>query len=84
MEGNSYVAIADGYKRHNMCKIYAGFYDYDDETVERSKQQRVPMILVAKCGTPLEADSAKPGNRGKRTRRCCSWRSCKRSCLTSA
>jgi len=49
-----------------MCKIYAGFYDYDDETVERSKQQRVPMILVAKCGTPLEADSAKPGNRGKR------------------
>ncbi|KAJ1029203.1 hypothetical protein NDA18_002830 [Ustilago nuda] len=66
VEGNSYVAIADGYKRHNMCKIYAGFYDYDDETVERSKQQRVPMILVAKCGTPLEADSAKPGNRGKR------------------
>ncbi|PWZ02348.1 putative Csh5-chitin synthase 5 [Testicularia cyperi] len=66
VEGNSYIAIADGYKRHNMCKIYAGFYDYDDETVERSKQQRVPMILVAKCGTPLEADSAKPGNRGKR------------------
>ncbi|GAC94099.1 glycosyltransferase [Pseudozyma hubeiensis SY62] len=66
VEGNSYVAIADGFKRHNMCKIYAGFYDYDDETVERSKQQRVPMILVAKCGTPLEADSAKPGNRGKR------------------
>ncbi|EPQ30423.1 uncharacterized protein PFL1_01949 [Pseudozyma flocculosa PF-1] len=66
VEGNSYVAIADGHKRHNMCKIYAGFYDYDDETVERSKQQKVPMILVAKCGTPMEADSAKPGNRGKR------------------
>ncbi|PWN92740.1 hypothetical protein FA10DRAFT_224898 [Acaromyces ingoldii] len=66
VEGNSYVAIADGYKRHNMAKIYAGFYEYDDETVERSKQQRVPMILVAKCGTPMEADSAKPGNRGKR------------------
>ena len=66
VEGNSYVAIADGFKRHNMCKVYAGFYDYDDETVERSKQQKVPMILVAKCGTPLEADSAKPGNRGKR------------------
>lgn len=66
VEGNSYVAIADGYKRHNMAKVYAGFYDYDDETVERSKQQRVPMILLAKCGTPLEADSGKPGNRGKR------------------
>ena len=24
------------------------------------------MVLVAKCGSPLEADSAKPGNRGKR------------------
>jgi chitin synthase len=66
VEGNSYVAIADGYKRHNMAKVYAGFYDYDDETVERSKQQRVPMVLVAKCGSPMEADSAKPGNRGKR------------------
>ncbi|PWN24159.1 hypothetical protein BCV69DRAFT_240309, partial [Microstroma glucosiphilum] len=66
VEGNSYVAIADGYKRHNMAKVYAGFYEYDDETVERSKQQRIPMVLVAKCGSPLEADGAKPGNRGKR------------------
>ena len=66
VEGHSYVAIADGHKRHNMAKVYAGFYDYDDETVERSKQQRVPMVLIAKCGTPLEADSGKPGNRGKR------------------
>lgn len=66
IEGHSYVAIADGAKRHNMAKIYAGFYDYDNATVERSKQQRVPMILVAKCGSPLEAESAKPGNRGKR------------------
>ena len=66
VEGQSYVAIADGHKRHNMAKVYAGFYDYDDETVERSKQQRVPVVLIAKCGTPLEADSAKPGNRGKR------------------
>ena len=24
------------------------------------------MVLVAKCGSPLEADSSKPGNRGKR------------------
>ncbi|WFD36125.1 chitin synthase [Malassezia cuniculi] len=66
VEGQSYVAIADGSKRHNMAKIYAGFYDYDDQTVERSKQQRVPIILIAKCGSPLEVDSAKPGNRGKR------------------
>lgn len=66
VEGYSYVAIADGTKRHNMAKVYAGFYDYDDQTVERSKQQRVPMILVAKCGTMMEMDSAKPGNRGKR------------------
>ncbi|KAL4401855.1 Chitin synthase, class 3 [Malassezia pachydermatis] len=66
VEGYSYVAIADGTKRHNMAKVYAGFYDYDDHTVERSKQQRVPMILIAKCGTMMEMDSAKPGNRGKR------------------
>ncbi|GJJ13368.1 hypothetical protein Clacol_007620 [Clathrus columnatus] len=63
---HSYVAIADGHKQHNMAKVYAGFYDYDDNTVEISKQQRVPMILVAKVGNPLEAHEAKPGNRGKR------------------
>ena len=57
VEGYSYVAIADGSKRHNMAKVYAGFYDYDDQTVERSKQQRVPMILIAKCGSMLELDS---------------------------
>ncbi|KAF7316781.1 Glycosyltransferase family 2 protein [Mycena chlorophos] len=66
VEAHSYVAIADGHKRHNMAKIYAGFYAYDNATTERSKQQRVPMILVAKCGNPLEKDDAKPGNRGKR------------------
>ncbi len=66
VEPHSYVAIADGHKRHNMAKVYAGFYDYDDATVERSKQQRVPVVLVAKCGNPLEANEAKPGNRGKR------------------
>ncbi|KAI4520184.1 glycosyltransferase family 2 protein [Schizophyllum commune Loenen D] len=66
VEPHSYVAIADGHKRHNMAKVYAGFYDYDDATVERSKQQRVPVVLVAKCGNPLEANDAKPGNRGKR------------------
>ncbi|OCF32337.1 chitin synthase [Kwoniella heveanensis BCC8398] len=66
VEAHSYVAIADGHKRHNMAKVYAGFYSYDSETVEASKQQRVPMVLVAKTGNPLEANDAKPGNRGKR------------------
>ncbi|KAH9081758.1 glycosyltransferase family 2 protein [Lactarius deliciosus] len=66
VEAHSYVAIADGHKRHNMAKVYAGFYDYDDHTVEKSKQQRVPVVLVAKTGNPLEATDAKPGNRGKR------------------
>lgn len=66
VEPHSYVAIADGHKRHNMAKVYAGFYAYDDATVERSKQQKVPVVLVAKCGNPLEANDAKPGNRGKR------------------
>jgi len=66
VEAHSYVAIADGHKRHNMAKVYAGFYDYDDATVEKSKQQRVPVVLVAKTGNPLEATDAKPGNRGKR------------------
>jgi len=37
VEAHSYVAIADGHKRHNMAKVYAGFYDYDDDTVEISK-----------------------------------------------
>ncbi|KAJ7696111.1 chitin synthase-domain-containing protein [Mycena olivaceomarginata] len=66
VEAHSYVAIADGHKRHNMAKVYAGFYAYDDATVERSKQQRVPVVLVAKCGNPRKAGEAKPGNRGKR------------------
>ncbi|KAJ7605613.1 chitin synthase [Mycena polygramma] len=66
VEAHSYVAIADGHKRHNMAKVYAGYYAYDDATTERSKQQRVPIMLVAKCGNPLEAGESKPGNRGKR------------------
>ncbi|KAK9325973.1 chitin synthase-domain-containing protein [Lipomyces orientalis] len=62
----SYVAVASGSKRHNMAKVYAGFYAYDSETVDPAKQQRVPMLCVVKCGTPSEAGQAKPGNRGKR------------------
>jgi chitin synthase len=63
----SYVAVASGSKRHNMAKVYCGFYDYGaDSIVPVEKQQRVPMVLIVKCGTPAEAKSAKPGNRGKR------------------
>ena len=63
----SYVAVASGSKRHNMAKVYSGFYDYgEDSSVPASKQQRVPMMVVVKCGTPDEAKGRKPGNRGKR------------------
>lgn len=62
----SYVAVASGSKRHNMAKVYAGFYKYNDETVPPEKQQRVPVLTVVKSGTPAEATAAKPGNRGKR------------------
>jgi chitin synthase len=62
----SYIAIADGSKRHNMAKIYGGFYKYDNNTVDPAQQQRVPMVVVVKCGTPEEAKEKKPGNRGKR------------------
>lgn len=63
----SYVAVASGSKRHNMAKVYAGFYDYGENSViPLEKQQRVPMMVVVKCGTPDEATKSKPGNRGKR------------------
>ncbi|ORZ27107.1 chitin synthase-domain-containing protein, partial [Lobosporangium transversale] len=64
---HSYVAIADGTKRHNMAKVYAGFYKYDDETVPDKKlQKRVPMCVIVKVGGPTEQNMPKPGNRGKR------------------
>ncbi|EMG46070.1 CHS3 Chitin synthase 3 [Candida maltosa Xu316] len=66
VQAYSYVAVAQGSKRHNMAKVYAGFYKYNDDTVPPEKQQRIPMITVVKCGTPEEASSPKPGNRGKR------------------
>ncbi|CCK72518.1 chitin synthase CHS3 KNAG_0K01570 [Huiozyma naganishii CBS 8797] len=62
----SYVAVASGSKRHNMAKIYAGFYKFDDSTVPSDKQLRVPIVTIVKCGTAEEQGSAKPGNRGKR------------------
>ncbi|KAK0730504.1 glycosyltransferase family 2 protein [Lasiosphaeris hirsuta] len=63
----SYVAVASGSKRHNMAKVYSGFYDYGTKSViPLEKQQRVPMMVVVKCGTPDEMVKSKPGNRGKR------------------
>ncbi|KAA8895604.1 chitin synthase [Sphaerosporella brunnea] len=67
VQAYSYVAVASGSKRHNMAKVYAGFYDYgDNSVVPVEKQQRVPMLVVVKSGTPDEASAKKPGNRGKR------------------
>lgn len=67
VEPFSYVAVASGSKRHNMAKIYSGFYDYGHKSrIPVDKQQRVPMMLVVKCGTPAEQGKSKPGNRGKR------------------
>lgn len=63
----SYVAVASGSKRHNMAKVYCGFYDYGaDSIIPAERQQRVPMVVVVKCGSPAEAKAPKPGNRGKR------------------
>jgi chitin synthase len=63
----SYVAVSSGSKRHNMAKVYSGFYDYGaNSTIPLERQQRVPMMCVVKCGTPDEAHKSKPGNRGKR------------------
>jgi chitin synthase len=63
----SYVAVSSGSKRHNMAKVYAGFYDYGaNSAIPVERQQRVPMMCIVKCGTPDEAKKSKPGNRGKR------------------
>ena len=63
----SYVAVASGSKRHNMAKVYSGFYDYGAKSaIPLDRQQRVPMMVVVKCGTPDEITKSKPGNRGKR------------------
>ncbi len=63
---HSYIAVAKGTKRHNMAKVYSGFYKYDNNTVPLNKQQRVPVVCIVKCGTPEEDGTSKPGNRGKR------------------
>ncbi|KAG1468477.1 hypothetical protein G6F56_003808 [Rhizopus delemar] len=66
VQAQPYVAIADGSRRNNCAKVYAGFYKFDDSTVPPEQQSRVPMITIVKCGGPEEADAPKPGNRGKR------------------
>lgn len=65
VSAHSYVAVAQGSKRHNMAKVYAGFYKCTPGA-DNKPPQRVPMILIVKCGTPEEANGPKPGNRGKR------------------
>lgn len=57
-EPQSYIAVADGTRRHNMAKVYAGQY--------HCRGRVVPCILVDKCGTLEESITTKPGNRGKR------------------
>ena len=57
-EPQSYVAIGTGAKKHNMARVYCGYYN--------TEGRKVAVLLVYKCGTPAEKDSAKPGNRGKR------------------
>ncbi|VEU21477.1 DEKNAAC102572 [Brettanomyces naardenensis] len=66
VQPHSYVSVAQGSRRHNMAKVYAGFYKYDNATVPVENQQKIPLLLISKCGTPAEMASAKPGNRGKR------------------
>ncbi|CAG8521283.1 34133_t:CDS:2, partial [Gigaspora margarita] len=54
----SYLAIGQGAKRHNMAQVYSGHYHYEN--------RRIPTILIIKCGTPVERNLHKAGNRGKR------------------
>ncbi|KAL8277525.1 hypothetical protein RQP46_010080 [Phenoliferia psychrophenolica] len=55
----SYVAIADGSKKHNQAMVYAGHYT-------NVRGHRTPTVIVVKCGPPEEKGDNKPGNRGKR------------------
>ncbi|KAH8550239.1 chitin synthase [Umbelopsis sp. PMI_123] len=51
-----YNSIGEGYKQHNMAKVYSGLYQYSGHTV--------PYVVVVKVGNLSERQ--KPGNRGKR------------------
>lgn len=53
-EALSYIAIADGAKRHNKAKVYVGVY--------RCGEKSVNTILIVKCGTEEEQKAGvKPG-----------------------
>ncbi|KAJ3411900.1 hypothetical protein HDV05_001535 [Chytridiales sp. JEL 0842] len=61
-EPKSYLAIADGFRQHNMAKVHAGLYHH-------THGGSVPIVAVSKCGSPEEQTSfnqKKAGNRGKR------------------
>lgn len=60
VDGHSYVGVPDGQRRHNIAQVHAGFCDYDWDTFEGLKRQRVPVILFAKCGRPLKAKDPNP------------------------
>jgi chitin synthase len=53
-----YTAVAEGSKLLNYAVVYVAWYNH--------KGRSIPTILIVKTGAPSEANSAKPGNRGKR------------------
>lgn len=59
----SYVAVASDSRQHNMAQVYCGYYRASSST---DPDDVIPIVVIVKCGTPDEAESAKPGNRGKR------------------
>ncbi|KAI8994320.1 chitin synthase-domain-containing protein, partial [Gaertneriomyces semiglobifer] len=68
-EALPYVAVAEGMKRKNFARVYAGWYK-DSRKAKAGDGEinvdRVPMIVIVKSGTPEEQNMPKPGNRGKR------------------
>ncbi|TPX36220.1 chitin synthase [Synchytrium microbalum] len=54
----SYIAIAEGERQHNMAQAHGGWYTIDGH--------RVPIMVIVKTGTPKERTGRKAGNRGKR------------------
>ncbi|RIA93422.1 Glycosyltransferase Family 2 protein [Glomus cerebriforme] len=58
VRAKSYLSIGDGTKRHNMAKVYIGYYQYEN--------RNVPTMLVVKVGNLEERKYPKAGNRGKR------------------
>ncbi|TPX66219.1 chitin synthase [Chytriomyces confervae] len=57
----SYLAIADGERQHNMATVHHGYYDH-------SAGGKVPIVAVIKCGSLDEENTnrGRSGNRGKR------------------